>query len=516
MIREALIYCRVSTTRQVHDGHGLDSQLQRCEEYARSKGYRVARRFFDEGVSGGLFERPAMQELIAYLDSRPTEDFAIIFDDLSRFARDVTVHLKMKTELESRGARLECLNYNFDNSPEGEFIEVVLAGKAQLDRQQNKRQVCQKMKARLERGYWCFHQPTGYEFYSDPSHGKLLRPKEPEAAIIREALEGFARGILLTQRDVQDFINAKNYKGVGNIHLEGVKRILTQPLYAGLIDYPPWRVKRMQGHHEPLISMETFERVELRLQEKVQHRVRIDDRAEFPLRRFILCEECGIGLTASWSRGRNKQKYPYYHCKTRACKLNVAAQKLEEAFSSTLQEVKPTEGILKLFSHILSEEFKQRLTIDVGNVKEREQKINTLKASIQELAELALKSRSDDVREVYEIQMEQKIQEVKALQDSTTQVIPARDFGNTLQKGEAILKNPLETWQSGSLKDRQMIQTIVFRQGPSFSRTNGCGNIKYSLLYRVLMKSTSDKSSLVEMPGFEPGYNNENQLPLQP
>ncbi len=107
----------------------------------------------DEGISGSLFDRPAMKELIAYLDENPTERFVIIFNDLARFARNLSVHLKLKTELISRGVRLECPNFNFEDTPEGEFIENVLASKAQLDRQQNRRQVIQKMKARLDGHY---------------------------------------------------------------------------------------------------------------------------------------------------------------------------------------------------------------------------------------------------------------------------------------------------------------------------------------------------------------------------
>src|SRR5438105_3151422 len=91
----ALIYCRVSSERQVREGHGLDSQEKRCRDFATSKGYQIIKTFPDQGISGGLFERPAMKELISYLDTHPSEKFVIIFDDLSRFARDVKIHIQL-------------------------------------------------------------------------------------------------------------------------------------------------------------------------------------------------------------------------------------------------------------------------------------------------------------------------------------------------------------------------------------------------------------------------------------
>src|SRR3989344_6154074 len=202
MKTKALIYCRVSSQRQVMEGHGNSSQEQRCRVRAKEKGYPVEAVFPDDGVSGGLFDRPAMKRLIAYLDEHPAEDYVIIFDDLARFARDLEVHLKLRKELVGRGAKLECLNFNFEDSPEGIFIENVLASKAQLDRQQNRRQVIQKMKARLENGYWPFMPPLGLVNKKDIPHDKILTPKEPYASIYKKVIEKYRDGILTTQEEV--------------------------------------------------------------------------------------------------------------------------------------------------------------------------------------------------------------------------------------------------------------------------------------------------------------------------
>jgi site-specific DNA recombinase len=66
---KAVIYCRVSSGKQVSQGHGLESQEMRGREYATRKGYHVVAVFLDEGVSGGLRDRPGTSELLAYLRS---------------------------------------------------------------------------------------------------------------------------------------------------------------------------------------------------------------------------------------------------------------------------------------------------------------------------------------------------------------------------------------------------------------------------------------------------------------
>ena len=134
-ITKALIYCRVSSMTQATDGHGLDSQEHRCREFAAQKGLKVLEVFRDSYTGGGDFwQRPAMRELLEYVDARPTDRFVVIFDDLKRFARDIQFHWKLRTEFSARGIKPLCLNFNFEDTPEGGFIETVMAAQGELER----------------------------------------------------------------------------------------------------------------------------------------------------------------------------------------------------------------------------------------------------------------------------------------------------------------------------------------------------------------------------------------------
>src|SRR3989338_9409684 len=155
--REGLVYARVSSKKQEMEGTGLQSQEGRCINDLKTIGVSYIKSFPDSFTGGGDFmKRPAMKELLEYIDARPHKKFVVVFDDLKRFARDVEFHLKLRTAFRARDVILRCLNYNFDESPEGRFAELIMAGQAELERHQNSRQVSQKMKARLEAGYWSF------------------------------------------------------------------------------------------------------------------------------------------------------------------------------------------------------------------------------------------------------------------------------------------------------------------------------------------------------------------------
>ena len=147
---DVVIYSRVSSLGQKNDGHRLSGQEARCRNFAASKGWNVVAAFPDT-ISGGIdfMKRPGMKALLAFLDAQPDKSFIVLFDDPKRFARSTKYHLKLREALRARGARIACLNFKFEeDSPEGEFIETIMAAQGALERKQNGRQVAQKMKAK--------------------------------------------------------------------------------------------------------------------------------------------------------------------------------------------------------------------------------------------------------------------------------------------------------------------------------------------------------------------------------
>ena len=72
---------------------------------------------FPDDITGGtdFMERPGMRAMLAYLDAKQGQSYVVIFDDLKRFARNTEFHIKLRREFAERGARVECLNFKFDN-----------------------------------------------------------------------------------------------------------------------------------------------------------------------------------------------------------------------------------------------------------------------------------------------------------------------------------------------------------------------------------------------------------------
>jgi len=260
-----LIYCRVSDKKQETEGTGGASQEHRCREYAVAHGYTVEAVFHDvKSGHGDFMSRPGMVAVLRYLREHRRNQYVVIFDDLKRFARDTVFHLNLRSRLAEFGAIPECLNFKFEETPEGRFVETVIAAQGELERHQIRRQTLQKMKARVEQGFYVFRQPVGYRYMAMKGQGSLLFKDESVAPLVQEAMEGFASGRFQTQAEVKRFLEQHPEfprDAKGEVRNQHVADILKRPVYAGMVEAPRWGVSLRKGHHEPLISFETYQRI---------------------------------------------------------------------------------------------------------------------------------------------------------------------------------------------------------------------------------------------------------------
>lgn len=261
--RPAVVYCRVSDAKQVRDGDGLNSQETRCREFAKRKGYVVVQVYKDD-ISGRSTDRPAMAAMLEYLRRRRSQGVVVIIDDISRLARGLAAHLELRASITRAGGTLESPSIEFGEDADSILVENLLASVSQHQRQKNGEQTKNRMRSRVMNGYWVLQAPTGYTFNRVPGRGSMLQRKEPVASVVREALEGYASGRFESQADVMRFLQENPLfpkDATGIVRHQRVHVLLTQVVYAGYVEAPNWDVSRRPRQHEPIISLETFQRI---------------------------------------------------------------------------------------------------------------------------------------------------------------------------------------------------------------------------------------------------------------
>ena len=468
-IKQAVIYCRVSSRAQEAEGHGLQSQETRCRQHAASKGYDVAAVFPDTITGGGDFmQRPGMVALLSFLDAQPDDNFVVIFDDLKRFARDTRFHLDLREAFRLRGARIECLNFKFDDTPEGEFIETIMAAQGALERKQNGRQVAQKMKARMESGYWIHYPPIGYRYETIKGRGKMLVPHQPFADMVREAFEGYASGRFQTQAEIRRFFESfpdfpRNK--AGEITQQRVTDMLTHPIYTGYICSERYGIDWLKGQHEALISLKTFEKVQERRQGAARAPLRKCKADDFALRGMVVCGDCGVPLRSSWSRGRTK-RYAYYLCQTKSCESygkSIAREKIEGEVGELVKSLQPTKGLITLATEMFRDAWKDQKDRAEEIAASARLKVREIEKQTASLLERIMESSNVAVIETYEAKIA-KLSKEKALLSETlaNQAEPKGSFAEKLEPALIFLSNPWKIWESGSVTARRLVLKLAF------------------------------------------------------
>lgn len=512
--RFGLVYARVSSKRQEIEGTGLQSQEGRCKRFLESEHVKYEKGFLDSYSGGGDFlNRPAMRDLLSYIDSNPHKNYVVVFDDLSRFARDTVFHIKLRSEFSKRGVLLKCLNFNFEDSIEGKLIETIMAARNEYDRDTNRRQVIQKQKSRLENGYRSFPAVKGYQRVKDNVHGKI-DVLTADAVYVKEALEGFASMRFVHKIDGARFLQENGVikrKQTADKAIATYDKMLKEVFYAGYIEYEPWEVERRSGHHESLISLATFEKNQKRLNQRVATFVRQDIRDDFELRGLVNCSDCSTKLTGAPSTGKSGKKHNYYKCPNKGCAVygkSIKAKDLHDRFDALLQQIRPSNEIVDLSVAIFEEEWDSEMS-NRGKVKTTLfSKKTELEDEIDAISKRISKTTSEPVIRQYEKQIERLALELEDLEEKTEikydYTVPNRTAVDQVMQ---VLKSPYVVWKNYDVRQKQRFFNFIFEQNLAYNKIQGYRTPNYVIPIRVFEDILPSEPVDVEVGGVEPPCN---------
>ena len=507
--QKAVIYCRVSTKKQAREGNGLDSQETRCREYASYRGHEVVRVFSDD-MSGSLLGRPGMIDMLTFLKKHRKDNVVVIIDDISRLARGIEAHLKLRADIANAGGVLESPSIEFGEDSDSVLVEHLLASVSQHQRQKNGEQAKNRMRARMLNGYWVFHAPIGYRYQRSSGGGSILVRDEPVAGIIGEGLKGYANGRFNSQAEVKRFFEAHPQFPVcrhGFLTNEQTNRILTNPTYAGYVESKVWDVSLRKGQHEGVISLETFERVQERLSGKLVAPVRVDINEEFPLRGYVVCGDCNHPMTANFSKGRSGV-YPYYICRHRGCEMfgkSVARSRVEESFESMLRRLVPSAELFDLTSKLFRNLWDEAEAKAGATRAALKLEAAAIEKKIAQLLDRIVEADSATVIGAYERKVDELERQKLVLTEKTARCgTVARDYDATFRTALSFLGNPWNLWENGSLVDKRIVLKLVLASFMVWDWHEGVRTADFTLPFMVLGRLSERKEVMAERVGFEP------------
>ena len=129
-------------------------------------------------------------------------------------------------------------------------------------------------------------------------------------------------------------------KRIGGVPLamSSVYKILSNPFYAGIIE---WGGQTYPGKHEPVVSIDEFQRVRQLLDRPGRPRKRTHT---FAFTGLIHCGACNLMVTAENKTNRYGDHYVYYHCSkrklgSRCPEPSIEIRALEEQIGNFLPSI---------------------------------------------------------------------------------------------------------------------------------------------------------------------------------
>ncbi len=394
------------------EGLSLTAQSNRLFDYAERKGLEVIKTFeIIESSTHG--ERKQFMEMINFC-KRQHETIAIIADTVDRvqrsFKESVLLDDLMKKDkielhfyregmiLNSQSSSVDIMRWDFSVMGAKAYVLQLSENIRRSNEQKNKN------------GEITGPAPIGYENYVNEFGKKFVRPKEPEASLIKRLFSLYSVGNMGASelKHYAELIGLKNKKG-GKVSKNGIYKILNNPFY-----YGEMRTKRGLIRHvyQPLITKELWD---LCQEKKAEHNynLRYSYVKEEPhlLRGLI---RCGITNKAC-SYEIKKKTYIYLFC------FNKDNKRIYTSEDAILKELKCIIDRIKLPDEIireLQEELKKAKSAEVKYYRQETIKLRTdldkLKNQLDRLFDLRLDGELD--RESFDTkrnEVQLKIERVK-------------------------------------------------------------------------------------------------------
>ena len=277
--KRAVSYLRVSTREQAErggreEGFSIPAQRDANKRKAQSMGAMVVKEFVERGVSGTTTNRPALQEMLRYLEEEAGNIDYVIVHKVDRLARNRADDVELNRRFDEYGVRLVSTSENIDQTPGGLLLHGIMSSIAEFYSKNLSNEVKKGMAEKVRQGGSVGRAALGYKNVRAIRDGREIRTVEVDdtrAPMVIWAFEQYATG----EYSVRSLCHELIERGLTMaqttrlpekpVEIRQVHQILTNDYYVGVVTY---KGAKYPGTHPALISSDLFEKVQQVLKTK--------------------------------------------------------------------------------------------------------------------------------------------------------------------------------------------------------------------------------------------------------
>ena len=392
-MKRAVIYVRVSSREQAEGGYSIEAQLEACRRYVRERGWSLAHEYVDSGESATTASRPNLQKMLSDLSSGEQSASFVVVHKIDRLARNVADHVGIRGRLKKREISLVSVSENLEDTPSGRMVENILASVAAWYSENLGQETKKGMTQKARNGIWPTFAPIGYLNVREDAGRKaesLLALDDERAPLVRQAFELYATGqwTLTSLHAELKRRGLRTRRGVVPSRAK-LAEMLKHKIYMGVVC---WGGQEYTGRHEPLVSAETFARVQKVFKEHDKSGPRTTKHEHY-LRGSLYCASCGSRLSSMVAKGR----FPYFFCigrmqrRTNCQEPYVPVERLERNVEEIYGRIRLSEDGRRAIAARLDRELADQSVGGAREVARYARRIAQLQAQREKLLQAYLK-----------------------------------------------------------------------------------------------------------------------------
>ncbi len=321
------IYARKSSESEDRQVQSIDDQINRLKQLASDLNLNIKKIYTEAKSAKKPNNRPIFDEMIERIEKGEAD--GILCWQINRLSRNPIDSGKLSWLLQRailKSIQTIDRQYLPDDNVLLFNVESGMANQFIIDLRKNTKR---GVEGKLQRGWLPSRAPLGY--LNDKAE-KVITKDAERFNVVRKMWDLMLTGSY-TPPKILEIANNEwglktiKYKREGGkeLSLSGIYRMFTNLFYAGILE---WDGKQYEGKHEPMITLEEFDRVQMILGREGKPR---PQKHTFAFTGAIRCEECGCLYTAETKRKLIKRtgtikEFIYYHC-TRKTKKVICTQK---------------------------------------------------------------------------------------------------------------------------------------------------------------------------------------------
>jgi site-specific DNA recombinase len=408
------IYARKSSESDEKQVQSIDDQVHVMQELARDFNLNVTGIFTESKSAKEPGKRTAFEEMLKRIEKGEAQ--GIVVWKIDRLSRNPIDSARIQWLLQKeviQSIQTSGREYQSEDNALILSVESSMANQYIRDLSKN---VKRGLKSKLEKGWMPGNVPLGYLNTKTENKGENYIIKDEERfTLLRRAWDLMLTGNY-TADEVRNKLNnewgfrTRKTKKTGGkpISRSTIYRTFTNSFYAGLIDY---NHQYFEGKHQPMITVEEFDKVQFQLGRKGKQR---PGRHQYAYTGGIRCGECNGVVSATLKEKIIKttgeyKAYTLYYCingRKRKCNCTQRSDLNETVIDNTVLNVLESITIHPVIKDWAMQILNESIDIDqleANKTHETQQKtIQDTEKQLENLTQLRLKEFIDDTEFIQE------------------------------------------------------------------------------------------------------------------